>query len=531
MPITAAHEAHGGRDWRATYDALAPSRPDLTPADLARLADAAWWLGDSPESMAVSEELYQRLIAAGSEADAADRALRLTMQWFSRGDVQVAYAWLARARRLLSTLPRCALHGYLAYVDGSVDMDVTGDPEAAATAAAEVRACSRDFADPALESFALALGGMAEVRRGSTAAGFADLDEAMLPVLAGHVDPLWSGDLYCTVIHLCDELADLARMRAWTDAIARWSTPRSTTFMFAGVTRIHELQLIAAEGDWDTVEHELGDRSADLVGAHGWLAGEGYYALGEVRRLRGDSGRRAGGLQPGRAARPRPATGPGAAARDEGRAAEALAQLRISLADAARSGARPCSPWPSTLLSTPGTGLRRALAAELEETAGRFGTAGCARWPPRPRAAARLLRSANRPRPPAAAGGGGQVYRDQRHRYASAQIHERLAAAHRLLGDPPGPRPRRRPRSRSTRRLGAAPDVDAARLPQPRPGGLTDREVEVLRLVATGASNQQVADALTISGKTVSRHLANIFTKIGVSSRTAAAAWARDHSL
>ena len=53
----------------------------------------------------------------------------------------------------------------------------------------------------------------------------------------------------------------------------------------------------------------------------------------------------------------------------------------------------------------------------------------------------------------------------------------------------------------------------------------------MLRLVATGSSNQQVADSLTISGKTVSRHLANIFTKIGVSTRTAAAAWGREHGL
>ena len=129
---------------------------------------------------------------------------------------------------------------------------------------------------------------MAAIRRGETAAGFAALDEALLPVLAGRIDPLWAGDIYCTTIHLCDDLGDLARMREWTESLARWSGPLSETFMYAAVTRVHELQLIAAEGDWDVVEAELGRQSDSLIGAHGWLTGIGYYELGEVRRLRGD---------------------------------------------------------------------------------------------------------------------------------------------------------------------------------------------------------------------------------------------------
>ena len=300
--VTAARDAFARQDWRAAHDALAGSRPELSTADLELLAASAWWMGDSPESMTVSEEVYQRLVAEGAEQQAADRALRLALEWFTRGDIQVGTAWLARARRMLEGLPRSVLHGYLAYFDAAADMDLSGDAEAADEAAREVEALARDFADPTLTSFALALRGMAAVRRGRTAEGFARLDEAMLPVLAGHVDPLWSGDLYCTVVHLCDELGDLARMRAWTAALARWSGPRGRTFMFASVTRIHELQLVAAEGDWDAVEHELGDRSADLVGAHGWLAGEGYYTLGEVRRLRGDADGARRGVRP----RPRP---------------------------------------------------------------------------------------------------------------------------------------------------------------------------------------------------------------------------------
>jgi DNA-binding NarL/FixJ family response regulator len=63
------------------------------------------------------------------------------------------------------------------------------------------------------------------------------------------------------------------------------------------------------------------------------------------------------------------------------------------------------------------------------------------------------------------------------------------------------------------------------------PGGLTTREAEVLALVVAGKSNREVAAALVISEKTVARHLANIFAKLGVSSRTAATAFAFEHGL
>ncbi len=530
MSVVDARAAHARGDWRAAYDALSPDREALEPTDLALLEEAAWWLGATPDSMAVSEDLYQRLVADGSAAQASDRALRLSLQWFARGDVQIAYAWLARAQRLLRTLPRCSLHGYLAYLEAGVDLEVTGDPEPAAAAASVVTAHARDFADPTLDSFALALGGLAEVRRGRTAAGFAQLDEAMLPVLAGRVDPLWSGDLYCTVIHLCDALADLARMRAWTEALARWSTPRSTTFMFAGVTRIHELQLIAAEGDWDVVEHELGDRSADLVGAHGWLAGEGYYALGEVRRLRGDADGARTAYDRSEELGRDPQPGRALLLRDEGRPDDALAQLRVALAEQDRLGRAGMLPAAVDLaLESGDRAYAASLVDELAETAARYGTAGLRARTDVAAAALRLVDGA-----PAAAvpllEDAAQVYREQRYRYASAVVHERLATAYRALGDHPRAEAEEATAVAIYRRLGAGPDL--ARLtPRDRPGGLTGREVEVLRLVATGSSNAEVATALTISRKTVSRHLANIFTKIGVSSRTAAAAWAHQHGL
>jgi DNA-binding NarL/FixJ family response regulator len=124
----------------------------------------------------------------------------------------------------------------------------------------------------------------------------------------------------------------------------------------------------------------------------------------------------------------------------------------------------------------------------------------------------------------------GQVYRDQRYRHASAQVHEALAEAHRLMGSDTAARAELACAHEIYRQLGAAADLErlsGARLP----AGLTPREAEVLACIASGASNREVATALFISDKTVGRHLANIYLKAGVSTRTAAAAWARDHGI
>ena len=531
MSVTAARDAYARGEWQRVVDVLDGERSGLDTADLVLLGRASWWLGDSPRSMAVSEEVFQRLVETpGGQGAAAEQALRLALEWFTRGDLQLGGAWLTRARRLVGDLPTCPLHGWLAYCEAAGDLSVTGDPTPAAEAAVVVDELATRFDDPTLRCFALALRGLSAIRSGDTAGGFELLDEAMLPVLAGRVEPLWAGDLYCTVVHLCDELADLARMRAWTARMARWSDPMPQTFMYAGVTRIHELQLVMAEGEWDSVERELGGRSADLVGAHGWLAGEGYYTLGEVRRLRGDAdGARAAYAlardlghdgQPGEAL----------LLTAEGRVPEALAQLRISLTDDDRlRRARVLPAAVDAALGCHETAYAERLAGELDATAAWFDTPGL--WARACEARAAVHLAADRPAealaPLERAGG---VYREQRHRHASARVHERLAAARRALGEDETARADLATAVAIYTQLGAAPDLQRL-VTQAHPGGLTEREVEVLQRVATGCTNQQVAEALTLSSKTVSRHLANIFTKIGVSSRTAAAAWAHDHGL
>ena len=353
----------------------------------------------------------------------------------------------------------------------------------------------------------------------------------MLPVLAGRVDPLWAGDLYCTVVHLCDELGDLARMRAWTASMARWSRPQGPTFMYTRVTRVHELQVVAAEGDWTAVESELGDRSADLVGAHGWLAGEGYYTLAEVRRLRGDADGARSAYALARGLDHDALPGAALLLEAEGRPADALAALRIGLSEATPLGrTRMQLDTVRIAVSLGDAAYATAVTSELEQSAQWFGTSGLIARAAQARAA--LLLADERPAQAVPLfERAAQLYRGQRHRYAHAAVHEFLADAHTATGGSRREQPLR-PRLlwRFTRVWVPSPTSNAWP-PRCRPCGLTHREAEVLAEVAGGATNREVAAALVISEQTVGRHLANIFTKVGVGTRTAAAAWARENGV
>jgi DNA-binding CsgD family transcriptional regulator len=528
--VEQARTAVAHRDWRSAYAALKPLQAELGTDDLEVLGEAAWWLGDTPSSMAVAEEVYQRLLAAGAREEAVDRAQRLVLSWAIRGDLSVAAAWLNRAERLLRELPPGPLHARQRYLVVGLDLDLTGDPAEAEVAAAELHEAARRHDDPTLACFGLVLEGMAAVRRGRTAEGFAALDQAMLPVLAGRVEALWAGDIYCTTIHLCEELADLGRMRQWTESLARWSSPLSPTFMYAHVTRVHELQVVSAEGRWDQVEAELGPHRDSLVGSHGWLSGVASYELGEIRRLRGDAaGARAAysraqnfGIDPQ----------PGEARLQwaEGDAAGALAALLASLAgQGPLARARSLLDGVELALATGDRGTAGALTAELAEIADYYQTSGLRARAAQARSALALADG----RPGDAVGELEQaaaIYRDQRYRYAVASVHEQLARAHRDLGVHDRADAAEATAIAIYTQLGARVDLDRL-APRTLPGGLTAREAEVLACITSGASNREVAEHLVISEKTVSRHLANIFAKAGVSTRTAAAAWAREHGL
>jgi len=118
--------------------------------------------------------------------------------------------------------------------------------------------------------------------------------------------------------------------------------------------------------------------------------------------------------------------------------------------------------------------------------------------------------------------------------YEAARAQVVIAQACRALGDKDSADLELEAACRTFEQLGAKLDLACLRPSAEiagRTAGLTARELQVLRLVATGRTNRSIGDALRLSEKTVARHVANIFVKLDVSSRAAATAYAFEHGL
>ncbi|WP_454049529.1 LuxR C-terminal-related transcriptional regulator [Cellulomonas sp. Marseille-Q8402] len=529
--LVAARAAHARGDWETAYGTLSRARAvaELGPADLALLGGAAWWVGRAQESLAATEAAFRRLEDDGDAAGAAGRALDLALVWFTRGDLVVTSGWLSRARRLLAGLPPSPAHGHLVYLDGSLAL-FRRDLPPVRRAADDLAELARRLRDPALGSLGLVLAGLVDLRLGRTADGFAQLDEAMLPVLAGRLPPEWAGEVYCTVIHACHELRDLERMRAWTRATEQWCEQFRGEVVFSGICRVHRLQLQCTEGGWADAEQGIERSGADLEGRNDWVAGEAFYELGEIRRLRGDRDGARAAYARARALGTEPQPGESLLRHAGGDPAGAWSGLSGALAGRDRLAcARVLAAGVPVALALGLVDEAERWSGRLQEIAADFDTAGFRGWAAQARGAVEIARGRYGDAITSLEAAAGE-YRGLHCRYETAQVHELLAEAHRGAGRADVAAAERATALVVYAELGALPDVrrlDDTGLP----GGLTDREGEVLGRVAAGLSNREVARELVISEKTVSRHLANIFTKLGVSSRTGAAAWAHDHGL
>jgi DNA-binding CsgD family transcriptional regulator len=129
-----------------------------------------------------------------------------------------------------------------------------------------------------------------------------------------------------------------------------------------------------------------------------------------------------------------------------------------------------------------------------------------------------------------------ETWRELEMPYEEAQTCLLLAAVCEKRGDQDGRRLEVETARRIFTQLGAEPwlarlAAPAERASHQRIGPLSEREAQVLRLLAVGKTNRAIADELFISEKTVARHVSNIFDKLGVSSRTGATAWAFQHNV
>ena len=534
--LAEARTAHARRDWPAAYRLLADLRHSgaLTADDLFLLGDAAWWLGLIRETLEACEECYRRYVEEGRTEDAATVALGTGYHWLLRGEPDLGSGWISRGRRLVEDLPPGPAHGFLLSIEADERLE-SGDVVGALDRAARLRLLADDLGEPVLACFALSVEGQLAIRSGDPDRGFGLLDEAMLPVLAGTVAPDMAGNLYCQMMTICHELADVSRARRWTATTESWSASFASAVMFVGICRVHRSQLRRLEGDWDAAATEAARAVDELAELNVVAVAEARYELGEIHRLRGDlagaAEQYAGAEELGRDPQP----GAALLLLAQGRAEEAEASVRLHLAEVDDPFVR------ARLLRALGEiGLAResattieAAARELTTIAERFGSPGFRAWAATARGAAMLL-AGDAAAALTALRAALSAYRTMGASYDVALT--RLLIARALAADEDDAAAAEETAAwRTLAELGAAPPP-GTRAPSPAPpaglpGGLTAREAEILVAIAEGLSNRDVAARLVISEKTVARHLANIYAKLEVTSRTAAAAWAHRHGL
>ncbi len=350
----------------------------------------------------------------------------------------------------------------------------------------------------------------------------------MLPVLAGQVPLDWAGDIYCVVLNQCHYLADLPRMQAWTQSMERWCADFAASDNYGGVCDVHRLQLLVATDDYRQLEARLVAASQALEDVNSWAAGEGYYQLGEVLRLRGDADGAFAAFARARALGIDPQPGEALLRCRLGDGQTAWTDLRVALAGHDRlARVRMLRGAVEVALARNNLDEADQYCRELEDGAKAFGTPGFRAWAAHSRGAIMVQRGEHADAL-AVLQSALREYRIQKSRYETAQIYEWMALAHRGLGEDDMATADAATAQSIYDQLGVEP---AGICGSVSPAGLTRRELEILTGIARGATNRQVAQQIFISEKTVARHLANIYAKLGVSSRTAAVDWAHQHNL
>jgi DNA-binding CsgD family transcriptional regulator len=511
---------------------------DTDAPDLKRVMQAALIADGPSDYLQVWEQAHQDFLNRGHVEAAARCAVWLSMALFDRGEHARAGGWIARARRLLEDGHLdCVEQGYLLGPAGRQAM-AEGRFEEAFAISEQAIEIGKRFRDQDLVVLARHQQGRVRIRAGQIAEGLDLLDEVMAAVTSGETSPNVTGIVYCSVIDACAEILECQRMQEWTEALNSWLQSQPDKVPFRGRCLLHRVQILQLHGRWPDAMQEA-SRACDYLSApppHP-LVGEAHYRQGELHRMRGEVREAEKAYAAASVAGREPQPGLALLRLAEGRveAAKATIGALIEVDHDPSSRATILDACVDVLLAAGEVRAARDLAGELRRMAatldlpylralsGRaLGAALLAEG--EAKAASTVLREAR------------SGWRDLDAPYESARVRLLIGLACRQLGDEDSAALEIEAARRTFHRLGAATEL--ARLEKLTQagtagpaGGLSGREVEVLALVATGKTNREIATVLSISEKTVARHVSNIFTKLDLPTRAAATAYAFKHDL
>jgi ATP/maltotriose-dependent transcriptional regulator MalT len=540
MPVTDREEharrAFARRTWDDAFAEFSALRRDgeMDGEDLERLAVAAYMVGQDQACEQAWLAAHGAWLRRGELERAAGCALWQALGLFFRGDLAPAMGWVARGGRLLEESRRESVEQ--AWLDMLTALPQLFEGDAAVESIfVEAGAIAGRMADADATMFARLCRGYAQILDGRVAEGIGLLDEVMVSVTADDVAPMLAGIAYCQVIALCQAVFDLRRAREWTAALTRWCDSQPGIVPFRGNCLVHRCEILQLQGAWSEAHASARQACEWLAGPPTWDAlGSAQYQLAEIQRLRGELAQAEESYRRASLAGRDPEPGMSLLRAAQGRVDLALRAVRRALDEAqdplTRSRLLPAAV--EIMLEVQDLDSARAAADELDGIAARHGASYLSALSAHasgavllaagdPRAALVKLRAAHR------------SWRALDAPHEAARVRLQIGLACRELGDVGSAELEFEAARDTFEQLGAEPDLDRlARLMGAfRFGGLSPRESEVLTLVAAGKTNRAIATELVISEKTVARHVSNILTKLGLSSRAEATAYAFKHGL
>jgi DNA-binding CsgD family transcriptional regulator/outer membrane protein assembly factor BamD (BamD/ComL family) len=534
---------------RNAFESVLSSRE--SPEALEGLGDAAWWLDLADLVFDSRERAYRLYLERGDSSDAARVAVWLAWDyWAFRGEGAVANGWLRRSRRLLKGQPANRERAWLEIREGSLCLLEEGDPlRALALARAGIR-IARKVKSIDLEMLGRAVEGLSLVVSGRVAEGMCNLDEVNAAVIAGELtDRVAIGLSGCYLIAACERVRDCDRAAQWCNRLKEFCSKWGLRPLLA-VCRTQYASICLWRGTWSEAEMELCTASVELAASRPGMTGEALVRLAELRRRQGRLAEAATLFEQ---LPPR------------GQALLGRAELALDSSDpqaAAEQAERYLRHIPTQNRTDRAAGLEllvraltdlkrwdRAKAAidELVEIAALVATT------PLRASASFALGYVELGNGKAEAARGYfedalDLYRRSGAPFEVGRAHTQLACALSKLGRIKAAIDEAEHAVAAFSELKAEMETSRARdaldrlsrlqsaenaqvLPAGENGGLSRRELEVLRLVAEGLNNQSIAKRLFVSDHTVHRHLANILSKMDVSSRAAAVAKASRRGL
>ena len=531
MSLEAARQAFDARAWPDARSAYAAADAP-TARDLERWGLAAFLTGELAEAAVVRERAHHAYLAEGDPDGASRVAFWLGLTATFRGDHGRARGWWGLMRSVQGEAFEASVWRGYEQLTAAMASLMSGRGAEALELSRGLAAIAAEHADVDLRVFSGLAHGQALLANADLAAGLAELDATMVRATAAGVTPQAVGIVYCAIVANCKACLDVERSVEWTRVLDEWCSAQPGLVPFQGACIVHRSEVHQLRGDWARAIAEVDDLIAH-PGPNQNTIGEAHYVRAELHRLRGEDDAAESAYREALAHGKDPQPGLALMRLAQGRTDAALLALKRALEEPGAPQLRT-RLWPALLevaLASGDLACAGEASARLDEAA----DASDAGYLRAAAAAARGRLALHRSAPQEALGALREAlagFRATDSPYDVARCRVAIADACDALGDHETARLERDAARAAFVALGARPELDRLdKVSRTERHGLTGREVEVLRLVAAGATNRGIADQLVLSEKTVARHLANIFAKLDVSNRAAATAWAHQHGL